>query len=181
MKYKKIILAAIILLIPLVAAAANLEVEIPQEYHSIEPGTKLIFTTKLLQLTDIGRRDVTLKYEILNQQNQVVLTKSETVAVQTQASFVGNIDIPASVEEGTHSLKVTLISETEQNPEALATFSILSESSQTNSAIYIYAAIIAIIVVFLVLILIKSKTWTRKARLKGKIKRIVRRRLNSSK
>lgn len=182
MKSKFLNLAIIlILLVPFVYANTNLEVDIPQEYSSIHSGTKIVFTTKLLSLQDLGRRDVTLKYEIINDKNVVVLTKSETVAVQTQASFVGNIQIPENLESGIYSLKITLISDSEQNPETIASFSIVKEKTQDNTKNYIYIGIIALTIIIILLLILKSKIWIKHIKLKMKIKRIVKQKLYSNK
>ena len=42
----------------------NLKIELPHEYHSVFPGDKIYFTTKLLNLAHKNRLDVTLKYFI---------------------------------------------------------------------------------------------------------------------
>ena len=87
----------------------NVEVEIPETYEDVLAGENLWFTTKLINLANQKRIDVTLKYEILDANRELKAIKSETVAVETQASFVGNIRIPKNLKEGLYLLKVTLI------------------------------------------------------------------------
>jgi len=88
----------------------NLEIELPETYETVPAGENLWFTTKLINLANPKRIDVTLKYDILDSDRKLKSTKSETVAVETQASFVSQIKLPKNLESGIHILKVTLYS-----------------------------------------------------------------------
>lgn len=88
----------------------NLEIELPETYETVPAGENLWFTTKLINLANPKRIDVTLKYEILDANRELKSTRSETVAVETQASFVSRIKLPKNLESGIHILKVTLYS-----------------------------------------------------------------------
>lgn len=86
----------------------NLEIDLPESYRTVSPGDEIWFTTKLLNLANERRVDVTLTYQILDSSKQIKFSKSETVAVETQASFVGNIKAPESLSTGLHYLRVDL-------------------------------------------------------------------------
>ena len=65
----------------------NLEVEIPGDYQKVSPGDTLWFTTKILNFANEKRVDVTLEYNILDENENEILTRSETVAIETPACF----------------------------------------------------------------------------------------------
>jgi len=109
----------------------NLEVEIPKTYEEVLAGENMWFTTKLLNLGSEKRKDVTLKYEVFDADRKLKSSKSETVAVETQASFVGDIGIPKNSEEGPHFLKVTLISPFGEY-EAETSFNVIKEETKNQ-------------------------------------------------
>jgi hypothetical protein len=86
----------------------NLELEIPSEYRHITPGGKIWFTSKITTLGNLERRDITLKYTLLDSSQKVVTSRSETMAIETQASFIGSLDIPLESQLGQHELIVEL-------------------------------------------------------------------------
>jgi hypothetical protein len=90
------------------SANFNLEIDLPQSYQQIAAGDELWFTTKLLNLANQERIDVTLSYNIFDAQRQLKHSQSETVAVETQASFVANLQTPENLINGLHFLEVNL-------------------------------------------------------------------------
>jgi hypothetical protein len=90
------------------SAKFNVEIDLPKTYRDISPGDELWFTTKLLNLANQERIDVTLQYHILDGARDLMFSKSETVAVETQASFVANLQSPKTLKPGLHFLEVLL-------------------------------------------------------------------------
>jgi hypothetical protein len=166
-------------LTPYAIISSNLEVIIPSDYQSIPPGSEIWFTTKLMNLADLGRRDVTLKYEILNENKNSIVSKSETVAVQTQASFVASLQIPADIPIGDYTLKVTLIdTNSPEDLESEASFKI--RSAEKDYTIYYYAVALLLAFLLIILLIPKLKTRIERAKLKSKIRQIVRKKLQNS-
>jgi len=112
----------------------NLKIEIPETYESVKSGENIWFTTKLLNLANQERIDVTLKYEILNSNKEIIASKSETVAVETQASFVGNLRIPKDTKKGLYFLKVVLISPNDET-SIESSFNIINEETKNQIVI----------------------------------------------
>lgn len=133
---KTILLLFFILFTSMVFAqdSFNLEVEIPETYEEVLAGENIWFTTKLLNLGNKDRMDVTLKYEILDINRQLKSSKSETVAVETQASFVGSLKVPGSLEKGLYFLKVILVTvDSEQDvSEAETSFNVIKEETRNQ-------------------------------------------------
>lgn len=89
----------------------NLELEVPEEYRSLIAGEKIWFTTKILNLANKNRVDITLKYSLIDSEGEEINTRSETVAIETQASYVGSIDIPIKAMSGEYFLTAEMISD----------------------------------------------------------------------
>jgi len=75
----------------------------------VAPGEFLPISVKLINFGEGRRVDVDVDYQILNSNNVVVFSQSETVAVETTASFVKNIQIPLDLPSGKYiaSSKIT--------------------------------------------------------------------------
>ncbi|MCX6759614.1 MAG: hypothetical protein NT012_03580 [Candidatus Nealsonbacteria bacterium] len=75
----------------------------------VAPGEFLPISVKLINFGEGRRVDVDVDYQILNSNNVVVFSQSETVAVETTASFVKNIQIPLDLSPGKYiaSSKIT--------------------------------------------------------------------------
>ena len=69
----------------------------------VAPGEFLPISVKLINFGQGQTVDVNVDYQILNSNNIVVLSNSETVAVETTASYVKNIQIPFDLPSGKYS------------------------------------------------------------------------------
>ena len=153
----------------------NLKVEIADSHKTIQPGEEIYFTTKILNLANKQRKDITLKYEILKE-NNVITTKSETMAIETQASFVGDLKIPEASEEGNYDLRVTLLVNDVEEASGKDSFQITKKENKTTY--YTYVIIIVIIALgLIILITLKLKTIIKKIKIKLKVHKIVEKRL----
>jgi len=77
--------------------------------YKVAPGEFLPISVKLINFGAGRRVDVDVDYQILDSNNVVVFSQSETVAVETTASFVKNIQIPLDLPPGKYiaSSKIT--------------------------------------------------------------------------
>jgi hypothetical protein len=82
----------------------------------VAPGEFLPISVKLMNFGEGRRVDVTINYQILDSNNVVVLTESETVAVETTASFVKNIQIPNDFTPGKYIASSNIIYEGQEVP-----------------------------------------------------------------
>lgn len=157
----------------------NLEIEIPQSYTTIGAGEQLWFTVKLLNLASTKRRDVTLVYAIIEEDKEL-FSKTETVAVETQASFVGSLHIPEHTQAGKHILRVTLNDVT--LPDSVSSeisFNVKAGSTPRSRVYWYYGA--SVLVILLIGYSMHRSKFFLKWRLRRQIKGIVHRRyLNES-
>jgi len=104
----------------------NVKLEIPDTYSETMAGENIWYGIKFLNLANQNRLDIIIKSEILDSSENQVASASETVAVETQASFLSKLNIPADTQKGDYKLKVTVISDS-GNSEAEAGFKVITE------------------------------------------------------
>ena len=85
-----------------------LKVDLTKDSQQVVAGDTLYFTTKIYNLGNQEKVDFLLRYEIIDSSNTVKTFKSETVALQTQASFVGELAVPTTLTAGDYTLRVLL-------------------------------------------------------------------------
>jgi len=154
----------------------NLEVDVAENDKTAIPGEKVHFTTKILNLANQGRMDITLTYEISGS-GQVIASKSETVAIETQASFIGDLQIPKETPVGDYNLIVKLLVNNIEEASGKYSFTIVKPKRNFQIyVIYILIAIIATIILYLLIRGIKKLIDNRKV--KSKIHKIVKFKLN---
>lgn len=153
--------------------SSNLEIEIPSRYSSVDSGEQIYFTTRLMNLAQIGRRDVTLTYEIVDSSEKILVSKSETVAVETQASFVNNLIIPEGTLAGDYTLRVTL---SENGSTSSTEHSFKVSQIETEEKDYSLIVVVGAIII-LVIIALLSRPLLEKIRIRRKIRRIVKAKL----
>lgn len=112
----------------------NVEVKIADIHKEIQPGNDLWFTTKILNLANKERMDITLTYEIQDSQGMSVVSSSETVAIETQASFVGKINVPEVTKTGSYRLLV-ILSALGEEKQAGESFSVAEEKEKEGGLI----------------------------------------------
>ncbi len=159
-------------------SAFNLKVEVASQYATVAPGENVWFSTKFFNLGAIGRQDVTLTYEIRDAAGTVRASKTETVAVQTQASFVGNLEVPHEARDGTYRIvsRVTTLEVPAQSQEAVAEFNVKTKSAANDAILYVGAAGVAVLALGIAGAPAAARAWE-KRKLNSKIRGIVARRL----
>jgi hypothetical protein len=147
----------------------NVEIELPDSYQNVNPGSDVWFTVKLLNLDNLQRVDVTLNYDIINSAGESMIHNSKTVAIETQASFVADLQVPAGTPPGDYSINVVVNSSLGESRAKTAL--IVSIPDDDLRPYYIGAGVAAM--ALLIFLLIKSKPLLRKIKLRMKIGRIV--------
>jgi hypothetical protein len=159
------------------SGAFNLEVDIPSTYSTIERGSEIHFTTKVMNLRGENRIDISLKYEIVDKYERIIISKVETMAIETQASFVGSLKIPDDIDEGNYDLHVTLLANDVEEARSRASFRIMDEENEI--IYYMYFLVILIISLGLIVFIVKrSKIILEKFRMRSKIHSMIKKRFS---
>jgi hypothetical protein len=78
----------------------DVSIKIPDNYKKINPGKDLFFEIKLFNFGEIGRVDANVNYLIKDFDGNVIESKDETIAVETQASISRTVKLPADSKPG---------------------------------------------------------------------------------
>jgi hypothetical protein len=152
-------------------------ITIPQNYEKVEPNTELLTNVKLINLGGAGRVDVLMNYEIKDLNDKTILTKKETVAVETQANFVRTFDIPQDTLPGKYKVYVKLVYADGKEAAAEASFEIVKAENQKTKDYFIYGSLAVIILAILIYLSIKSKVIIERVKMKLQIRSIVKKKL----
>lgn len=130
---KKLILLMIFFLIPGLinissASALSIVVHVPEKYIDVYAGDRFYFEIEVKYPENPSRKDLTLDYEILKDNN--VIAKSKVLkAIETQASFIDYIVIPESAETGMYMINVKISDYEGLSEEVSASFHIINDKS----------------------------------------------------
>ena len=81
-------------------------IRLEPEYSKVRAGDNIILGIRLVRLGGEGRKDVTLNFLMKKKDGQFILINSQTVAVETQASFVNELNIPEELKKDSYSINV---------------------------------------------------------------------------
>lgn len=82
----------------------------------VAPGELLPISVKLTNFGGKSRADVTINYRILNAAGVAVLTSTETVAVETTASFIKVMQIPRDFPPGKYTAESSIVYQGQKAP-----------------------------------------------------------------
>jgi hypothetical protein len=119
-------------------------VELPDSYKTVQPGAEILTNIKLINLGSAGRVDVYLDYWITSQSNVTVLTKKETVAVETQANFVRAFDLPQEIDKGIYNIHARITYSDGKTAAASHSFEVAYP--KLNSVYYFIVGILCFVV-----------------------------------
>ncbi len=95
---------------------------IPKEYKAVSDGSQILSYLEVKRMGSGGRMDVILEYEIISPGGGILESKSETVAVETENSFVRYIDLPDQAGIGFYTLSAKLKYSADKEAYSEATF-----------------------------------------------------------
>ncbi len=123
----------------------DVSVNIPIKYQSIEPGDELVANINLFSLGRDGKVDVIIRYFIKNDEDEIILSDEETVAVETQLDLLKLIKIPDYLEEGDYVLYVKVLYEGEVAVSSTTFFVKKTEIKTESIILYVLIGLVAVI------------------------------------
>ncbi len=156
-------------------------VDIPENYRQVDPGGELLTSIKLVNVGSSGRIDVFLDLQILDPDNNVIINKRETVAVETQANFIRSFDIPDDAEPGPYKVYARITYADGEIADSEHSFTVTAKKGP-GTRTYLYLAIAAMLVASLAVITIyRCAPSIQKMQVRARVRNIVRRRLKARK
>ena len=156
------------------ASSFNIQITIPDEYKTMHPGEELVASIKLVNLGSSGREDVFLDYWITDSEQNVILQRKETVAVETHANFIRFFDIPEDAGLGEYYLHFKVTDFNGKESVADHSFKVVQTHADRQVS-YWFAGILAFII--LIYIISRSKPIIKRLQMQAKVSRIVKKRL----
>ena len=154
-------------------ALFDIFIEIPIEYHVVNLDDSLLFTLKLVNLGGAGRIDVFLEYDILDMDGDIVSSQRETVAIETQASFLREVNLEG-VPAGDYEVYAKMVYADEKTVDSRHSFKIRNVEAERN---LLLLAVVGI--VFIIGLIIFLYPWIKlmrdKMRIKSQVRGIVKR------
>lgn len=133
--------------------AISISLSIPEKYQNINPGERIYFDLDIKYPENFERKDLILEYEIINQDDQIIVFTKSLKAIETQSSFIESIIIPDSASHGIHYLKIKVMDYEDLNEEVVSTFYI---NKVGFSEIQLYFMIIILVVIILTILVLIS-------------------------
>jgi len=139
-----------------IGALLDVYLEIDQRSKRVFKGEEVLAQIKMFNLGE-RRTDVNIEYQIRDDEDNILLTTEETIAIEVQTSLIKNFGLPEEIKEGKY---VLYIRATYNNEVASASdfFEVISTRTKTEEAIYtIIVILLAVILSFIIYYLIKRK------------------------
>jgi acyl-CoA thioesterase FadM len=102
-------LAAASLALPFYAYTQDIQTGSVSAAPRIGPGERLPVRVKLSNFGSTARTDVIVNYAVISSGGIEVLVESETVAVETTATYIHDIALPDDISPGTYTTKTSVI------------------------------------------------------------------------
>ena len=181
---KKTTILIIVLLLSSVVYAGieeslfDIVIEIPESFRTVAPGSELLTSIKLVNLGSAGRIDVFLDFWIADSKENIIFSKKETVAVETQANFVRVFDIPKSVLPGNYTIHAKITYADGKIAVAQQSFHVAEKQDMKLDIIYYLISAVLIVIVIIYLIF-KSRPVIERRKMKSRISKIVKKKLKT--
>jgi len=111
----------------------NMDLNITNEGKRLSPGEYLMPSINVMNFSD-EHANISLEYIIMDDHEKVVYRKTETIAVETQASFLRSFRLPTDLEAGNYTLSVVAMYGN-QTARAADVFAVLPLVEPAGSAI----------------------------------------------
>ncbi|MEK6843801.1 MAG: SdiA-regulated domain-containing protein, partial [Nanoarchaeota archaeon] len=153
-------------------ALFDVKISVPYKFTEIKPGDELLAEVKAFNLGRTGLVDVKAEYTIKDFNNNIILEESETLAIETQTSFVKRFSISSNAEYGDYVIYVKII-----YADSVATSSAAFKITQkpfVNLIItaYVFSAIAVISIIALIMFYLIRRMRRLERRLDNRNRRI---------
>jgi hypothetical protein len=133
----------------------NLNVEILDKYKEVFPGEEVWFSIALMNLNIENRQDVILKYKIIASKNhEEIVSKTETVAVETSNSFVRSLELPKNIPPKSYVVSVKASYTDGTIGVAEEPFIVLETKKTFDYTFLVYLVIFIIVVIVMIRLIV---------------------------
>lgn len=135
--------------------AMSATVNIPENYAEVLAGETVYVETEIKWPENDYRKDLIIEYSIKDKDGVEIAYLKTLKAVETQASFMESIAIPASTAAGTYRVDVSIMDYEDLNQDITASFKVVEEGRDVfNTYLVIIMGVVVLVAVLLTLNLI---------------------------
>lgn len=146
-KYLLIVFFLTVTAWPGLASAMTITVSIPAKYSEVKAGEAVYFATEVKWPENIGRKDLRIEYSVKNKDGNEVAYLKVLKAIETQASFMDAISIPASIPSGMYKISATIGDYADLNQEVVASFNVAKAGNLVQNYLLIIIGVLGVIVI----------------------------------
>jgi len=136
----------------------DININIPIRYEEVYPGEKFVAEIKLFNLENLGLKEVEIEYAIKDFGNNVLVSESENVILENQASINKAIDMPEDIKLGNYvfaaSVKYSGFTGTSTQSFKVTKPKSGLSSLLTTNLIYLIIVVITLLILMVVITLI---------------------------
>lgn len=151
----------------------DVRAEIAKDYKKVLPGENILAQIRLFNLGGGGRKDVGMEYIIKDYKGNEIAKETETLAIETQITFLKEIYIPEKTKTGNYVFYVRAIHDGKV-ASASDNFEVVSSKVTTREKIYIVTIIILSVILSLIIYYVMLKKDRKKKVEKINLRRIMR-------
>jgi hypothetical protein len=129
------------------ASAMTATISIHEKYAEVKAGDQVFFETDVKWPENTGRKDLRIEYSIKNKAGNEVAYLKVLKAIETQASFMDSIVIPASAVSGRYTVTAAISDYADLKQEVVASFTVVKAGNLTQNYLFIIIGVLAVLLV----------------------------------
>ncbi len=143
----------------------DVSVEIPKASQSVFPGESVISFIKIYSLGESRKVDALIEYSLMDSMGEVISLDHETVAVETRASLIKEIEVPETAKSGNYFIYAKVMYNNQSASSSAKFF--VKKRSFFQTGTFIYALLIAILVLLTAIFIVIYLELKSRSRAKG--------------
>jgi tetrahydromethanopterin S-methyltransferase subunit F len=147
-KYLYILILLVALALPSFVSAMTVTVGIPEKYSEVTAGEKVYFETEVKWPENVGRKDLRVEYSVKYKDGNEVAYLKVLKAIETQASFMDSISIPASTKPGMYRIEMKLGDYKDLDQNVAASFKVAKGGNNTQTILFIITGLLSVVIIF---------------------------------
>lgn len=110
-------------------SSLSLSVHVPEKYLDVVAGERIYFEINVKYPENPQRKDLRLRYEILDAQDNLITQTKTLKAVETQASFIDFLIVPENTEKGLYFINIIIEDYEDLSEEVSTSFNVIGSLS----------------------------------------------------
>ena len=113
----------------------------------VKAGEAVYFATEVKWPENTGRKDLRIEYSIKNKAGNEVAYLKVLKAIETQASFMDSMVIPASTASGLYTVQAAISDYADLNQEVVASFAVVKVGNLIQNYLFIIIGVLGVLLI----------------------------------